>query len=55
MKAEFKVSHRGTGCFILVQNYQSFNEVANYYFSDIKYITKDYCSVGMWKLKQLKK
>ena len=54
MTAEFKVSHRGTGFFIIVENYQSLNEVGIYYFSDIKYINKDSCSVGVWKLKELK-
>mgnify|MGYP003667996293 CR=1 FL=1 len=54
MTENFKVTHTGTGCFILVQNYPVFNQISNYYFSDIKYIIKDYYSVGMWKIKQLK-
>jgi hypothetical protein len=54
MKAGFKVLNEGTGCYILVQNYHSLNEVVNYYFTYYENIKKDYCSVGVWKVKQLK-
>ena len=54
MKENFKVTHRGAGCFILVQNYHVLNEVFNYCFAERISVKKDYYSVGFWKIKQLK-